>query len=142
MNLPQAAHLKPLAAGQQLEATVSENRIEPGIKLALLIEAAESLERVEERLLHRVQGVFTDAYDGDRVADRPRLIFFDQVAKDFPIASQAILYRRQIIHRCLSLTYIPAPEKIFKAESKKSRTAGYIILAAVFGQGAHLYSVN
>src|SRR5262249_17252478 len=119
MNLPQAAHLKPLAAGQQLEATISENRIEPGIKLALLIESAESLKRVEERLLNRVQSVFTDAYDGERVADRAPLVLFDQTPKGFPIALQALLYCQRIIHRCLSLTYIPATWKIFKGQAKK-----------------------
>jgi hypothetical protein len=71
------------------------------------------------------------------VPDRLRLIFFDQVSKGFPIASPAILYRRQIIHSRLSLTYISAAEKIFKDKSK-NRRARHIILGAAFGRGFHV----
>src|SRR5262249_54070733 len=97
-NLLQAVHLKPLAAGEQLEATVSENRIEPGVKLALLIETAERLKRVEKRLLNCVQGVFTVAHNSQRVADRAPLIFLNQVSEGFPISRQALLYSRRVIH--------------------------------------------
>lgn len=106
-------YLKPLAAGEQLEATVSENRVEPGVKLALLIEPAERLKRVEKRLLNRVQCVFTVAHNSQRVPDRAPLIFLNQVSEGFPISRQALLYSRRVIHHCLSLTCIPAAWKIF-----------------------------
>src|SRR5215813_4640259 len=120
-NLLQAVHLKPLAAGEQLEATVSENRVEPGVKLALLIETAERMKRVEKRLLNCVQSVFTVAHNSQRVAYRTPLIFLNQVSKGFPIARQTLLYSRRVIHHYLSLTYISAAWKIFNCRLKKKR---------------------
>src|SRR5262245_13816144 len=123
-NLLQAVYLRSLAAGEQLEATVSENCIEPGIKLTPLIEPAERLKRVEKRLLNCVQGVFTVAHNSQRVAYRTPLIFLNQVSKGFPISRQALLYCQRVIHHCLSLTYISAAWKIFKRQLKKSDLCG------------------
>src|SRR5215475_5649173 len=136
LNLPQAVHLKPLAAGEQLEATVSENRVEPGIKLAAMIEPAERLKRVEKRLLNRVQGVFTVAHNSQRVADRTPLIFLNQVSKGFPITRQTLLYSRRVIHHCLSLTYISAAWKIFNCRLKKSDPSGRLE-SRQRGKGVH-----
>lgn len=63
LKLIEAACLDPSAIGEQLETTVSENRIKPGIELTPRIKLVEGLIRVNECFLDRIQRVFTAADD-------------------------------------------------------------------------------